>query len=340
VKRRLLRWLACPACHGSLDVATIRSDTGAEIDEGQLACAACRTRYPITRGIPRLLPPTVTREGAETAERFGYEWTRFAEIRPEYETQFRGWIAPVSPEAFKGRIVVDGGCGKGRHLRLAAAFGAQEVIGMDLGPAAEVAARNARDLENVHVIQADLTHPPLVRGGIDLIYSIGVLHHLGEPAAGFQALAPLLRPGGMLVAWLYAREGNGWVLALVDPVRRITRRLPLPLVSGLARVLTIPLWVAIRLLYAPARRHAWLRALLPYQGYLSDLVPFPFREVHSIAFDQLLAPVAHYMPREHVERCFADAAVELQSLRWHHENSWAAWGIAAAPRILKDDAPG
>ena len=292
--------------------------------------------YPIVRGIPRLLPSRIAREETATAERFGYEWTRFAEIRPEYETQFRGWIAPVTPEAFRGRIVLDAGCGKGRHLRLAAAFGAREVIGMDLGPAAEVAAQNTRDLPNVHVVQADLTQPPVAPGHVDLIYSIGVLHHLPEPEAGFRALAPLLRRDGVLVAWLYAREGNGWVLALVDPVRRITRRLPLPLVSGLARVLTIPLWTAIRLLYAPARTHGWLRAVLPYQRYLSDLAPFPFREVHSIAFDQLLAPVAHYMPRAHVERCFAEGKLELRALRWHHDNSWAAWGV---PRDGATPAP-
>ena len=327
MKPRLVSWLACPGCRGTLELAATHVASDGDIDAGDLRCVGCRTIYPIVRGIPRLLPSRIADEESATAERFGYEWARFAEIRPEYETQFRGWIAPVTPEAFSGRMVLDAGCGKGRHLRLAAAFGAREVIGMDLGPAAEVAAHNTRDLPNVHVVQADLTRPPVAPGHVDLIYSIGVLHHLPEPETGFRALAPLLRPDGVLVAWLYAREGNGWVLGLVDPVRRITRRLPLPLVSGLARVLTVPLWIAIRALYAPARDRAWLRALLPYQSYLSDLVPFPFREIHSIAFDQLLAPVAHYMRRGHVERCFAEGRLELRSLRWHHDNSWAAWGV-------------
>jgi len=100
-------------------------------------------------------------------------------------------------------------------------------------------------------------------------------------------------------------------------------------VSTLAWVVTVPLWIALRLLYAPARTHARLERALPYSSYLMDLVPFPFREVHSIAFDQFLAPIAHYMERAHVERCFAEGRLALESLRWHHANSWAASGTRA-----------
>jgi hypothetical protein len=97
-------------------------------------------------------------------------------------------------------------------------------------------------------------------------------------------------------------------------------------VSALAAALTVPLWAALRLAYAPARRRPGLQRALPYASYLSDLAVFPFREVHSIAFDQLLAPVAHYMPRSEVERCFAESGLRLASLRFHHANSWAASG--------------
>jgi SAM-dependent methyltransferase len=325
MRERLLEWLVCPACEGDLTLRDAAGRDGA-IERGTLRCEACGASYPITGGIPRMVPAGVSAAAAATAERFGYEWTRFAEIRPEYREQFLGWIAPVEPEAFAGRRVVDGGCGKGRHLRLAAEFGAKDVIGIDLGPAVEAAARNTAGLDAVHVVQGDLTRPPLRRGSVDLVYSIGVLHHLPEPVAGFRALARLLVPGGLFVAWCYAREGNGWVLGLVDPARRLTSRLPLGAVSALAAALTVPLWAALRLAYAPARHRPALRRMLPYASYLSDLTMFPFREVHSIAFDQLLAPVAHYMPRGEVERCFTDSGLRLASLRFHHANSWAASG--------------
>jgi hypothetical protein len=30
-------------------------------------------------------------------ERFGYEWQKYSEPRPEYETQFRRWAAHLKP---------------------------------------------------------------------------------------------------------------------------------------------------------------------------------------------------------------------------------------------------
>ena len=331
MRERLLAWLACPTCRVALAL-TATACAGNDVREGVLSCTRCRAAYPITKGIPRMIPGGVTPEARATAERFGYEWTRFGEIRPQYAAQFQGWIAPVEPGSFAGRVVLDAGCGKGRHLRLVAQYGAREVIGVDLGPAVEVAARNTADRDNVHVIQADLTQPPLLPASVDVIYSIGVLHHLGAPVTGFRALASLLAPGGRLVAWLYAREGNGWVLAVLEPLRRITRRAPLGLVNALAWGLTVPLWLALRTIYAAARACPSLQRCLPYASYLVDLVPFPFREVHSIVFDQLLAPIAHYMSRGEVERCFAESGIALTSLRWHHANSWSASGHARLDR--------
>jgi hypothetical protein len=93
----------------------------------------------------------------------------------------------------------------------------------------------------------------------------------------------------------------------------------------------VPLWVALRTAYGAARAWPALQRCLPYSSYLVDLVPFPFREVHSIVFDQLLAPVAHYMSRAEVERCFAESGLALTSLRWHHANSWSAAGRVGLP---------
>ena len=58
----LLDILACPVCKGplGLETDTIAPDDAPDAGEvltGTLTCDACDERYPITDGIPNLLPP-------------------------------------------------------------------------------------------------------------------------------------------------------------------------------------------------------------------------------------------------------------------------------------------
>lgn len=52
----LLELLCCPVCHGDLTLTARRSE-GDEVLEGTLRCAKCGVDYPISDGIPDLLPP-------------------------------------------------------------------------------------------------------------------------------------------------------------------------------------------------------------------------------------------------------------------------------------------
>ena len=58
----LLDIIACPLCKGELDlqateIAAEGSRVAGEVLTGTLICERCDERYPITGGIPNLLPP-------------------------------------------------------------------------------------------------------------------------------------------------------------------------------------------------------------------------------------------------------------------------------------------
>ncbi len=92
--------------------------------EGDLRCAACASSFPITRGIPRFADlAEVESDKQATAENFGWQWQHFTQEDHRYAEQFLGWIAPVTPEFFRDKVVLEGGCGKGRHTQLAARMG-------------------------------------------------------------------------------------------------------------------------------------------------------------------------------------------------------------------------
>src|SRR5256884_2810395 len=171
-----------------------------------LNCQSCDHTWPIVRGVPRFAAINeVAQDKATTAEKFGWQWQHFNQFEAGYENQFLAWIAPVTREFFKDKVVLEGGCGKGRHTQLAAQFGARDVIGIDLSDAVETAFAATRELPNAHIVQADIYNLPFARV-FDYAFSIGVLHHLPDPRAGFQSLTSKVKPGGYMSAWVYGAE--------------------------------------------------------------------------------------------------------------------------------------
>ena len=291
---------------------------------GRLLCAAGQHAFPISGGVPRLLAHPLPPDMEHTSRNFGQSWRLWNQIDDErYRWQFLRWVQPLQPADFSDRSVLDMGCGKGRHLRVAAQFGARDVVGVDLSEAVDVAFANTRDLEHAHVVQGDIFHLPVV-SDFDLAFSIGVLHHTPDPAQAFAVLANHVRPGGTVACWVYGRENNGWIVHAVDPVRiGITSRLPSKVVQALSYGLTSVLFASIGCVYQPVEKLGFKPFYADYMKYLRDL---GFAETLNIVYDHLIAPTAAYVPRAEVERWFATAAIDAPTLTWVQKVSWAGVG--------------
>jgi 2-polyprenyl-3-methyl-5-hydroxy-6-metoxy-1,4-benzoquinol methylase len=72
---------------------------------------------------------------------------------------------------------------KGRHTKLAAEWGAKEVVGIDLGDGVESAFAATRNSTNAHIVQCDIFKLPFKKS-FDYAFSIGVLHHTPNPKKG------------------------------------------------------------------------------------------------------------------------------------------------------------
>jgi SAM-dependent methyltransferase len=334
MKETLLPLLACPGCGGNLDLTVTQADAD-EISAGELRCAVCARCYPVRHGIPRFVELDNDAVQRETAENFGAQWLVFDQVQEHHQQQFLDWIAPVTPEFVRGKLVLEGGCGKGRHTRAIAEWGAAAIIGVDLSAAVEAAYRNTRDLPNAHIIQADIYRLPL-KQTFDYAFSVGVLHHLPDPRRGFLSLFGKLKPGGAISAWVYGRENNGWIVHLINPLREhFTSKLPMRVLYWLSYLPTLLLYALLKLVYAPLGRTS-LKSALFYADYLCYIASFPFREIHNIVHDHLTAPVAFYLSRAEFSAWFTEAQAERVELHWHNHNSWRGFGYAqAAPARME-----
>lgn len=106
------------------------------------------------------------------------------------------------------RDILVAGCGTGQHaVQLAQLYPRARVLAVDISMTSlAYARRKTRELglHNVEYAKADILELGAIGRTFDHIESVGVLHHLAEPAAGWRVLVSLLRPGGTMRIGLYS----------------------------------------------------------------------------------------------------------------------------------------
>lgn len=328
MKEKLLDLLACPDCGADLGVADGAVRDGSEIMEGVLGCVGCSKSFKVVRGVPRFADlGEVEQDKADTANNFGWQWTHFTQEDTRYADQFLGWLQPVKKEFFKDKVILEGGCGKGRHTALAAEWGAKEVVGIDLSAAVESAFAATRHLPNAHVVQADIFKLPLKKR-FDYAFSVGVLHHTPDPKGSFVSLASKVREGGNISAWVYGAENNEWITGIVNPIREgFTSKISQPVLYQLSKLPTLAVYLASKLVYRPLNATApGAAAKLFYNDYMNHIGSFGWREQHNIVFDHLVAPTAFYISKPEFETWWKDVSARDVEVKWHNANSWCGFG--------------
>ena len=271
-------------------------ETGAALEwqDGYLVAASGR-RYPVLRGIPRFVPSD------DYVGSFSFEWNTHNRTQLDSFTGAGTSAAMLTqktglgPEDVRGKLVLDAGIGAGRFSDVLSGWGAK-VVGIDLSYAVEAAQENFRDRPNVLVAQADIGKLPLADDSIDIIVSIGVLHHTPSTERYFKALVPKLKRGGRISIWVYPDSGeyavrNHWI--------PWTSRLPARAFHEWCR------WIVPKIYEDPSRRWVQLLRLL-----------FPFSDQGLGLENDILDTFDAYSPRYHfihnaeeVSRWFAEAGL-------------------------------
>lgn len=148
----------------------------------------------------------------------------------------------------------------------------------------------------------------------DVTFSIGVIHHLKDPARAVTRLVQAAKPGGDVLVWLYGRENNGWIVYGFNPMRRLLFSwLPLRLVHALSLPLTSVLWLALAAGFTPI-------------AYFRQIRRFSFDHLRAIVFDHMIPKIAIYYTHDAAEALLRDAGLVDVHAEWVNENSWSVHG--------------
>ena len=252
MKTSLLRLIRCPDCGAALGLVNARGQN-AEIVSGILRCEGCRSSFPIEDGLPVILRSDALSE--RTRRSFGEQWKLHEQRRFEQETiygknrqeglnDFQWAFGLADLASLQNCLILDAGCGSGALTAdIGKAAPAATVVGVDFSESARLAFERCRELPNVHIIQADLSRPPLAPRTFDLIWSEGVIHHTPDTQRSFSSLAPLAKAGGKLYISIYSK-GVSSPYRLARKLLRKSYLLPQPALCVLAWTLALPLHAA------------------------------------------------------------------------------------------------
>jgi SAM-dependent methyltransferase len=267
-----------------------------------------------------------------TVQSFGDEWSRFDQtgldhaealrIFDEYFAVFPWSSLPANAIGF------DMGCGSGRWSRLMA-----QRVGhlhcVEPSSALNVAKRALADQTNVTFHAAGVGDAVLPECSQDFGYSLGVLHHIPDTAAGIAACVRALKPGAPFLLYLYYAFDNrsaafklAWRCS--DALRRVISRMPGTLKHAVTNALALGI-------YLPLARMSSVAEKLHFDV---EGIPLSYYRNHSLytmrtdARDRFGTPLEQRFTRAEIEQMMVAAG--LRDIRFSERAPyWCAVGFKA-----------
>ena len=247
-------------------------------------------------------------------ERFGFKWTTCPQLFLDdtYQEHVHRWLTPLEFKDFKGKTVLDAGCGPGRISYFLLKAGAR-VTAFDYDPrTVELCRRNLELFPHKEIQYLSIYDIPW-KNCFDIAISTGVIHHLKDQPLAVKKLVEATKPGGSVLVWLYGREHNGWIIYFINPIRFITSRLPITWTSFISYFFSVALYC--RSHYLPSR-----------SPYMELLKKCNFSRIHELVFDHLLPRIAKYYRKDEAIELLKNAGLENVQVYPVNNNSWSVIG--------------
>lgn len=149
-------------------------------------------------------PKSFGAQKGDTVKSFGFQWTWDEHARTQEDLEWRtAGRFKIDPGNFKGKLILDAGCGAGDQTRFFLDHRAK-VVSIDLSDAINVVYRKVKQTTKWVGIQGDIIHIPFEDDTFDLVYCEGVIHHTKDSMETVKELARVVKRGGEVAATHYA----------------------------------------------------------------------------------------------------------------------------------------
>jgi SAM-dependent methyltransferase len=264
---------------------------------------------------------------------FGQEWQRFDQVelsdKERLEIGERYFCLLPLESLSRSMKVMDVGCGSGRWAVLVAPRVGELYCVDPAEMAVRVAQQNLSDFRNVIFHVASVDDLPVPDNSLDLVYSLGVLHHVPDTASAIKRCVAKVKPGGRFLVYLYYRFDNRllWfrlVWRVTDMIRWGISRMPFRIKKVVTDVIALSV-------YLPLAR---LARLLEGRGRSVSSVPLSiyrdssFYTMRTDALDRFGTRLEQRFTKAEIQQMMTGAG--LIDIRFsEREPYWCAVGLKA-----------
>ena len=223
MKKEWISYLRCPKDGATLELSE-------EVYEGEYITSGLLTSksgnvYPIKNSVIEFFAFEKDDQQKQTIEMFGHEWKHYnqwgwledyPENTEESKLIYTGGLKREAQASFdnkapfkkgalhKDAIVLDAGCGNGRHANISSNQ-VKLLFCLDASEAIYAARENLKDRENICFIRGDIFNLPFADNTFDAAYSIGVMQHTGSARSFTKSLLRVTKPNKPLTINCYGK---------------------------------------------------------------------------------------------------------------------------------------